>query len=170
MRGLFCATLIAICFCSCNQKPTRHHLSEKEIVSRQDSLKGDLLKTDLAFSQLSEDKGRNAAFIEYADSSATMLREFSMPTTGKDAIGKLLGQYPDSGSKLTWIPISSDVARSGELGYTYGTYTIESKNMDHFGGTYCTVWRRSKAHGWKFILSTGNEGVTSQGNTDLSGL
>jgi len=170
MKGLFCAAILAVCFCSCNQKTGRPHRTEKEIVARQDSLKGDLLKTDLAFSQLSEEKGRNAAFIEYADSSATMLREFSMPTTGKDAIAKLLNQYPDTGAKITWLPISSDVARSGELGYTYGTYTIESKNMDHFGGTYCTVWKRSKAHGWKFLLSTGNEGLSAASDSDLSGL
>jgi hypothetical protein len=159
MKNLFLIVLLAACFCSCNQKHEGHHWDKKAIIERQDSLKGDLLKTDLAFSQLSEDKGRNAAFLQYADSSATMLREFSAPTTGVDAIAKLLSQYPDSATKLTWLPISSDVARSGELGYTYGTYIIETKNQDHFGGTYCTVWKRTKAHNWKFIVSTGNEGV-----------
>jgi hypothetical protein len=154
--------LLAVCFCSCSQKPAGHHrLDKKALIARRDSLKDDLLKTDLAFSQLSEDKGRNTAFLAYADSGATMLRNFSAPTTGVDAIAKLLSQFPDTATKLFWLPISSDVAISGDLGYTYGTYTLESKTMDRFAGTYCTVWKRSKANGWKFLLSTGNEGVKS---------
>jgi hypothetical protein len=159
MKSFFSIVVLAVCFCSCSQKHEGRHWDKKEIIARQDSLKDDLLKTDLAFSQLSEEKGRNAAFLQYADSSATMLRQFSTPTTGVDAIAKLLSQYPDSATKLIWVPISSDVARSGELGYTYGTYVIDTKSQDHFGGTYCTVWKRTRSHNWKFILSTGNEGV-----------
>ena len=150
---------VAACFCSCNQPHAGHQLDKKELIARRDSLKDDLLKTDLAFSQVSEEKGRNTAFMQYADSSATMLREFSTPTTGMDAIGQLLSKYPDTAAKLTWMPISSDVANSGELGYTYGTYTIETKGKGHFGGTYCTIWKRTRSHNWKFVLSTGNEGV-----------
>ena len=160
MKGIFLCAILGICFCSCNQQPARHHrLSERAIVARQDSLKGDLLKTDLAFSQLAEDKGRNAAFEAYADSSAVMLRKFSMPISGKDAIVKMLSQFPDTAVKLSWIPVYSDVARSGELGYTYGTYTLESKMNVRSAGTYCTIWRRSKTNGWKFLLSTGNHGL-----------
>ena len=159
MKSLFFIVAIAACFCSCNQTHASHQLDKKELVARRDSLKDDLLKTDLAFSQVSEEKGRNAAFMHYADSSAIMLREFSSPTTGIDAIGQLLSKYHDNTAKLTWVPISSDVAYSGELGYTYGTYTIETKGKDHFGGTYCTIWKRNRSHNWKFVLSTGNEGV-----------
>ena len=159
MKNFLLILTAVVCFCSCNQKHEGHHWDKKAMIERQDSLKDDLLKTDLAFSQASEEKGRNTAFIQYADSGATMLREFSAPTTGVAAIGKLLSQYPDSAAKLTWVPICSDVARSGELGYTYGTYMVETKGTDKFGGTYCTVWKRTKAHNWKFILSTGNEGV-----------
>jgi hypothetical protein len=160
MKSFFLISALAVCFCSCSEKHNGHHWDRKAMIARQDSLKDDLLKTDIAFSQVSEEKGRNAAFIQYADSSATMLREYSEPTTGVDAIAKLLNQFPDNAMKLTWLPISSDVARSGELGYTYGTYVVETKNQDHFGGTYCTIWKRSKAHGWKFVVSTGNEGVS----------
>lgn len=160
MKGILFCTMLTVCFCSCNQQPAKHHrLSEKAIIARQDSLKGDLLKTDLAFSQFAEEKGRNAAFETYADSSAVMLRKFSMPINGKDAIVKMLSQYPDTAVKLSWIPVYSDVARSGDLGYTYGTYTLESKSNERSAGTYCTVWKRSRENGWKFLLSTGNQGL-----------
>ena len=163
MKGFFFIVSLAVCFCSCQPKETHgHRLSPEALRQRQDSLKDDLLKTDLAFSQMSEEKGRNAAFLAYADRDATMLRQFSMPTTGKAAISNLLNQYPDSATKLSWIPVRSDVARSAELGYTYGTYTLEVKGVDKFGGTYCTIWKRSKANGWKYLVSTGNPGVKAE--------
>jgi ketosteroid isomerase-like protein len=57
------------------------------------------------------------------------------------------------------VPIKADVGRSGDLGYTYGTYHVEIKGIGTEEGTYCTVWQRDKEHGWKFVLDTGNEGL-----------
>lgn len=145
---------------SCNQKmdPAKRHAA---IMARVDSLRNDLLKTDLAFSEMSEQKGRNAAFIAYADSNATFLRPNHMPITGKDTIAALLQNHPDTGIVLTWVPIRADVAKSGDIGYTYGTYNVEVKGIGAEEGTYCTIWKRDKEHGWKFILDTGNEGLSS---------
>ncbi len=155
--------LLSISICTaCNQRNQRPHLTDAQKAARLDSLKSDLLKTDLTFSQLSEQKGRNAAFAEYADSGATMLRAFSQPVTGKDTIINVLNNHPDTGLVLTWVPVRADVARSGDLGYTYGTYILQFKDIDKTGGTYCTVWKKDKNKQWKFVLSTGNEGVESE--------
>ena len=126
-----------------------------------DSLRNDLLKTDIAFSELSEQKGRNAAFAEYAADNATLLRPFSRPLTGRDSIKSMLAMHPDSSYKLTWTPISADVARSGEIGFTYGTYSLDIKNVGKEEGTYATVWHKDSTKTWKFILDTGNEGLSS---------
>jgi hypothetical protein len=142
---------------ACNEK--HHKMSPEEISARVDSLKTDLLKTDLAFSQLSQQKGRNAAFLEYADSGATMLSPFRMPITGHEGIMKLMAEHPDTSYTLTWMPIKADIARSGDLGYTYGTYSLVLKGRGNEAGTYCTIWKRDKTHNWKFILDTGNEGL-----------
>jgi ketosteroid isomerase-like protein len=150
----------AICFSSCNHPEARP--SHEEMKARMDSLRNDLLQTDLAFSQLSEQKGRNAAFISYAAEHATLLRPFSMPVTGKDTIAKLLNSYPDSLYTLTWVPIRADVAHSGELGFSYGTYSLNIKNIGKEEGTYCTIWKKDKNHSWKFVLDTGNEGLNSK--------
>ena len=142
----------------CNSKPdpAKHH---QEMMARMDSLKADLVKTDIAFSEYSAQKGRNAAFIEYAADNATFLRPFSMPVTGKDTITKLLNNHPDSMYVLTWIPIRAEIARSGDLGFTYGTYSLQIKNIGKEEGTYCTVWKKDKDHKWRFVLDTGNEGL-----------
>jgi len=146
-------------FSSCNQQaPAPSHEAMK---ARLDSLRNDLLQTDLAFSQLSEQKGRNAAFIAFASEHATMLRPYSMPLTGKDSIISRFSSHPDSMYTLTWVPIKADVARSGELGFTYGTYLLTIKNIGKEEGTYCTIWKKDKNHSWKFVLDTGNEGLNA---------
>jgi hypothetical protein len=156
----FAWLLFAVAVCAGCDKGDKHpRLTPAQRAARVDSLKDELLKADLAFSQLSEEKGRNAAFAAYADSGATMLRPYSEPVTGKDAIVNMLNAHPDSGFVLTWVPIRSDVALSGEIGYTYGTYVLEYPKTDKSGGTYCTIWKRGKDHQWKFTLSTGNEGI-----------
>jgi ketosteroid isomerase-like protein len=149
-----------IAFSGCNQQaPVPSHEAMK---ARLDSLRNDLLQTDLAFSQLSEQKGRNAAFIAYAADHATMLRPYSMPLTGKDSIVSRFNAHPDTMYTLTWVPIRADVARSGELGFTYGTYLLNIKNIGKEEGTYCTIWKKDKNHSWKFVLDSGNEGLNAK--------
>ncbi len=163
MKYAFLLLVVALGLNSCNQQaPT---LSHEAMKARLDSLRADLLQTDLAFSQLSEQKGRNAAFVSYAAEHATLLRPFSMPVTGKDTIVALLNKYPDSLYTLTWVPIRADVARSGEMGFSYGTYSLIIKNIGKEEGTYCTVWKKDKNHSWKFVLDTGNEGLNAKDET-----
>jgi ketosteroid isomerase-like protein len=160
MKYFLLLVVAAISLGSCNQKPAMPSPEARK--ARLDSLRNDLLQTDLAFSQLSEQKGRNAAFISYAAENATLLRPYSMPITNKDSIVNLFNAYADSNYALTWVPIRADVARSGELGFTYGTYSLVVKNAGKEEGTYCTVWKKDKNHSWKFVLDTGNEGLTDQ--------
>ena len=156
----FVQLLLVLAICTaCNQKDKHPHLTPAQRAARVDSLKGVLLQTDIAFSQLCEQKGRNAAFAEYADSGATLLRAYSEPVLGKESILNVMNAHTDTGFVITWIPIKSDVAGSGDLGYTYGSYIIENHNSDKAGGTYCTIWKRGKDGKWKFALSTGNEGI-----------
>ena len=165
MKYSFFLLLFCCFFVGCHEKHG-HHLSPQQKAARMDSLKNDLLKTDIAFSQLAEEKGRNAAFIEYADSGATMLRAFSMPINGKDSIINLLGRHPDSTFVISWIPIYADVARSGDLGYTYGTYSIAAKDKEKTGGTYCTIWRKDTNNKWKYTLGTGTRGLKPEDNKE----
>ena len=146
----------ALIGCNNNADPAKHR---QAVIARMDSLKDELLKTDIAFSEFSQQKGRNAAFIEYAAENATFLRPFSMPITGRDTIKTLLKNYPDSIYVLTWIPIRVEIARSGDLGFTYGTYSLEIKDAGKEEGTYCSIWKRDKDHKWKYVLETSNEGL-----------
>jgi ketosteroid isomerase-like protein len=149
--------------CACNQQEP-HHLSAAERKLRIDSLKANLLETDIAFSNLAEESGRNNAFLQYADSSAVMLRKWSKPVTGLNNIVGMLSNHADTAVKLSWMPIYADVSRAGDLGYTYGTYLIEHKDGQKHTGTYCTIWKRKHNTGWKFVLGTGNDGLKAEEN------
>ena len=123
-----------------------------------------LLETDRAFSKLSDEKGMKVAFIEYIDSNGVMLKPDHLPIAGADAIDYLI-QQNDTGYILSWQPHDGFVSSSGDMGYTYGIYSLKPSVIDTvFYGTYVTIWKKQKNGTWKFILDSGNEGLG--GNND----
>ena len=121
-----------------------------------------MLDADRAFSQLSEEKGMKNAFIEYIDSNGVLLRPNELPVAGADAIDYLI-QLNDSNYLLTWQPKTGVVAQSGDLGYTYGIYTLTPSQKDTIlYGTYVSIWKKQADGRWKFVLDSGNEGISEE--------
>ena len=122
----------------------------------------EVMQADIAFSELSSREGRNRSFLEFAANEAVLLRPESKPIEGKAAIEELLSK-PDTSYTLTWKPLSGRVAKSKDMGYTYGTWelTIKSSGEKSYG-TYATVWTRDSKGRWKWVLDTGNEGLESK--------
>lgn len=117
-----------------------------------------LLNTDLQFSNLSKAQGTKVAFLQYMDSNAVLLKPNQYPVVGEAARLYYEKQATDTSVHLTWAPQSAMMARSGDLGYTYGIWTLAAKDTT-LQGTYVTMWRKQKDGSWKFVLDTGNSGV-----------
>ena len=100
------------------------------------------------------------AFIEYIDEDGVLLRPNHLPIIGADAID-FLTQVNDSSYSLTWKPLTGSIASSGELGYTYGVYTVQLKDTT-LKGTYVSIWKKNTEGKWKFVLDAGNEGIKNQ--------
>ena len=83
--------------------------------------KAALLRTDKEFSDAAQKVGVGEAFLRYADENATMLPAGEDAATGLDAIKQQFADYP-KGATLVWKPVKAEVAQSGDLGYTIGTY------------------------------------------------
>ena len=64
-----------------------------------------------------------------------------------------------AGGRISWTAARSDVAASGDLGYTAGTYQITMNNADGRPttekGKYLTTWKKVNGE-WKVTEDTGN--------------
>jgi ketosteroid isomerase-like protein len=118
----------------------------------------ELFEADRNFSNMSVEKGFPAAFAEFADTQAVILRPNSMPVKGKNAIAELYSKADTAGVHFTWEPLTGDIAASGELGYTYGTYTFIKDTITE-RVTYASVWKKDENGSWKYVLDIGNEGL-----------
>lgn len=119
-----------------------------------------LLDVDREFSKLSEIKGMHYAFETYIADDGVILRNNSYPIEGKCNVVARLRQSSDTSFLLTWEPMFADLAQSGDLGYTYGTYLVSSPAGDSLGaGTYVSIWKKQPDNTWKFVFDAGNEGL-----------
>lgn len=144
--------IISVLFLACQNKTTEPQLTTPD---------PEILKNvDRAFSMLSLEKGMNHAFESYIAESGVVLRNNSLPIVGKELVITSQFSRPDTTFRLTWEPMDADIARSGDLGYTYGTYLISSMKGDSLGtGTYVSVWKKQADGSWKFVFDAGNEGL-----------
>jgi ketosteroid isomerase-like protein len=122
----------------------------------------ELLKIDRDFARLSVEKGANASFLTYIDDSCVLLRPNRSPVLGRQKIVEMYST-PDTSFTLNWEPLFADISSCGDLGYTYGIYTVEMDSPEGTSvtkeGTYATIWKKDKDGNWKFVLDTGNQGL-----------
>ena len=81
------------------------------------------------------------------------------PVEGKAAVRTFWAPFFDAkGPALRCEPLTVEVARSGDLAYTTGTYlvtgTAAARSPTRGHGKYVTIWR--KRGGWKVMLDIGN--------------
>lgn len=130
--------------------------------------KQNMMQTDIDFSNRSVEKGFHQAFIDYAANNVVLLKPNSNPITGIEALKESYIGKSDSTIKLTWMPSYAKIAKSGELGYTYGIWTAEILTGENKGatsqGTYATIWEKNEKGEWKFVLDTGNDGLKPESN------
>jgi len=102
----------------------------------------------------SKDAGKLAA--HYADNAVLMAP--GMPaSTGKDSIAKMLGEMvKDPALSLQFQTSRVEVAKSGDLGYTQGSYTMtmtdpNTKKTVNDHGSYVTTYSKQPDGSWKAV-------------------
>jgi ketosteroid isomerase-like protein len=117
-------------------------------------LKQKIINTDKAMSDLAVKEGFLKAILHYADDDIVKFNDGNYPVIGKKAYEELYGDK--AGPKtLTWAPLKAEVAKSGELGYTWGNWKYELKDTTYYGN-YFTVWKLQQDGSWKVALDGGN--------------
>jgi ketosteroid isomerase-like protein len=116
--------------------------------------KNEILATEKAFQQMVREKGAGEAFIFYADENACIVRGERL-IKGREEISAWYGKRQSSGMQLFWTPDFVDVSASGDIGYTYGTYTFtitDSTGSAKTGkGIFHTVWKRQEDGSWRYV-------------------
>ncbi|MDE3056635.1 MAG: DUF4440 domain-containing protein [Bacteroidota bacterium] len=119
-----------------------------------------LLQTDIQFSKISVAQGAAEAFYEFMDDSSVSLSPNADPLTGKEKIHQRMLSGGNEYT-LSWTPKKADVARSGDLGYTWGTYELSFKAEDGTPqmryGKYLNIWRKQADGSWKMLVDIGNQ-------------
>ena len=146
MRSRLAAAIVLAAALVAGCSPTDH-----------EKLKAEVVAADKAFCAASVKDGPEAAFVGAIAADGKLLGE---PRVGADAVHAVYMQFPKT-AKLTWEPSYADVSASGDLGYTWGRYTltvpssVAGKPPLIRMGSYVTVWKRQPGGGWKFVLDGG---------------
>jgi ketosteroid isomerase-like protein len=155
-----CALLIVITLYSCREAKKPQPFENVE--SKQK-----MMDTDRAFAKMSKEQGMKKAFIKFIDDDGVLLRPDQYPLMGADAID-FLTSINDTTFSFVWEPQKGAVAKSGDLGYTYGVYQLTPTNVDTtIYGTYVNIWKKQGDSTWKLVLETGNEGIGAVKNDTL---
>jgi uncharacterized protein (TIGR02246 family) len=99
----------------------------------------------------------------YSD-DAVLMAPGMEPMTGKSNIQTLIQRMAaDPSMSLKFEATVVDVAKSGDVGYTQGTYTMAmtdpgTKQLMHDHGSYVTVFRK-QADGWKAVSDIATSAV-----------
>lgn len=119
-----------------------------------------LVESEKAFAQAvaSRDMDRFLAF--WADDGAVFPPGAPI-ATGKVAIrAEWAALLSDKEAALNWSPVRAEVARSGDLGYTWGTYVLtrtrDGKEVSRRTGKYLTIWRRGTDGTWRVVADIGS--------------
>ncbi|HSE20131.1 MAG TPA: nuclear transport factor 2 family protein [Pyrinomonadaceae bacterium] len=115
-----------------------------------------LIAQDRAFSDQGLKGGLIKAFTSFSASDIRLYRNDRLPFVGREASLSYLSAIK---LNFVWKPTQSDVARSGDLGYTVGTYEAVPAN-DPGGkvtelGNYLRIWQKQSGS-WRIVLDVTN--------------
>lgn len=141
------AAVLALNLTACNQTPPvapdTHDADVKAISD-----------TEAQWSQASAANDMDKAIGYYADDAVLMVPGMEA-VQGKAAIGtSMRAMSKDPAFSLHFKTSKAEVAKSGELGYTWGTYELTvtnpaTKKVVHDHGSYMTTYRKQADGSWK---------------------
>ena len=119
-----------------------------------EELKASVAETETSFAQMAADSGIAKAFFHFADDKAVIMRGNKI-IPGRDGIRSYIESRRIPGSRLEWFPTFVDVAKAGDMAYTYGDYTFSypdsTGTMQSTKGIFHTVWKRQDDGSWRFV-------------------
>jgi len=141
-------TFIVFCclfFCSC--KTGKADLREEG--------KKQIAQAEKDFERMAAEKGIAEAFWYYADSNAVIRRKNDSLIKGKEGIKNFYSADYFKTATLKWSPDFIDISQNGDMGYTFGKFTRQSKDSSgkvvEATGIFHTVWKKQNDGLWKYV-------------------
>ena len=123
--------------------------------NKSEKAKQEIANTEKDFEKLTAEKGVAEAFSFYADSTAVIKGRNDSLVHGKEGVHSFFSDSRFKNASVTWTADFVDAAASGDLGYTYGKYTWQSKDstgkVQESTGIFHTVWKKQKDGSWRFV-------------------
>ena len=112
-----------------------------------------LLDWDRDYLQRSSKHGLVKAFMSYASPDVRLYRNGNLPYIGRSVSANALETVKGT---VNWTPRDGDVSRSGDLGYTRGTYEItDATSQVTERGSYVRIWK-NEGGVWRIVLDVAN--------------
>ena len=106
-----------------------------------------LFSADSALSATARSSNAATAFQARAGAGMRLLRMGRFPIRG-DSANALLRATPS----YRWQHAGGGISAAGDLGYTYGVYSIVPQGGRAEGGDYLRIWRRDRGGVWRVVL------------------
>jgi ketosteroid isomerase-like protein len=147
-------------------------LTEKETLTLPKHSSGKIKQADVAaettrlldferqFSADAMKLGARKAFLARTTDDVRVYREGKIPFVGKASLNDALGEAPESWS---WEPQAGGVSRSGDLGYSYGSYKLKASDGKTEAGNYLRIWKK-QGGAWKVAIDVANPVPEPQNN------
>jgi len=118
-----------------------------------------LLERDAEFDRVTAEKGLDG-FLSFLAADAAFFPAGGQIATGPDAARAIWsGILTTPGVSLRWKPLKAELARYGDLGYTYGTYVLRRTEpggqVTESFGKYLTIWRKDPGGAWMVAADIG---------------
>jgi uncharacterized protein (TIGR02246 family) len=144
--------LLLACTVACNQAPATPPAQPDTHDADVQTIKD----TEAAWSKAAAAKDADKFASFYTD-DASLLPADMPAVNGKDAIATTFkAMMGDPNFSLSFAGTRWDVAKSGEMGFSQGTYTLtitnpKSKRAVHDKGKYLTVFKKQPDGAWKAV-------------------
>jgi uncharacterized protein (TIGR02246 family) len=145
LASLGAITTLALTLSACNQTADTHDADVKAI---QDN--------EAQWNQEWAAKDQDKIMAHYAD-DAVLIVSGTPSTSGKEAIrGAIRQMTSDPTLDLKFHATKVEVAKSGDIAYTQGTYTLtlsdpQTKQLIHDHGSFVTTYRKQPDGTWKVV-------------------
>lgn len=128
----------------------RHDGYAAKAAATPEAERASLEKREAELRQAVAAKGLRPAYAESLAADFRVYRENHLPYVDAAGLGARLEEEQARGV-FTWEPTRVDVARSADLGYTLGSYSLSGQDSAE-KGYYVHVWRRTATGDWKLAI------------------